>query len=191
MNADKFKAGLHPGYEPNALEGLRLSIKVASERGIKIIVNGGSLNPEGMAIAVASMVREQKLSLKVGWVSGDDVLPGFQKAVKSGVLHLDGDNEASFLSKETAEFVKNPSSFEVVSANAYIGARGIKRALDLGCDIIICTFMLRFMVFTRLKPLRWKSVRREPSHRRGMVVAQLGRFQFYSACGFTCCRPSD
>jgi hypothetical protein len=48
---------LHPGYEKNALEGLRLSLEVANDRRIKIIVNGGALNPKGLATIVAEMVR--------------------------------------------------------------------------------------------------------------------------------------
>jgi hypothetical protein len=153
-----------------------LSIPVAKEKGVRIVVNGGSLNPAGLAVVVSGMVsaslfsesraciwvtlyvlrksklalltqwyfqiRDQHLDLKVGWVSGDDVFPHFEKAMKEGLLHLDGDNAAPFLSKETADFVTDPSGFEVVAANAYVGARGIKRALDLGCDIVICKSIL-------------------------------------------------
>lgn len=74
------------------------------------------------------------------------MLPHFQEAIKEGLLHLDGENDASFLSRETAEFVKAPNKFHVVAANAYVGARGIKRALDLGCDIVICECFTKAVV---------------------------------------------
>jgi len=57
QNAERFSEGLHPGYEPNALEGLRLSLEPAAKHKIKLIVNGGALNPEGMAKVVNGLVR--------------------------------------------------------------------------------------------------------------------------------------
>lgn len=55
-NAEKFQRNEHAGFEPNALEGLKLSLDAVSERKIKIIVNGGALNPEGLARMVQDMV---------------------------------------------------------------------------------------------------------------------------------------
>jgi len=56
QNAEAFQAGNHDGYEPNALDGLRQSLEVAAERNIKLIVNGGALNSEGLAKVIASLV---------------------------------------------------------------------------------------------------------------------------------------
>lgn len=74
----------------------------------------------------------------MGWVSGDDILPGFEKLRTIGLNHLDGEDKGIKLIDETSRFIKEPEKFEVVSAHAYIGARAIKRGLDLGCNIIIC-----------------------------------------------------
>ncbi|KAF7555018.1 hypothetical protein G7Z17_g2517 [Cylindrodendrum hubeiense] len=138
QNVDKFKANEHNGYEINALEGLKLSLEVAVRRRIRLVINGGALNPEGLARAVASMAREKDLKLKIGWVTGDDVLSSFKQSVNTGITHLDGDNEGSYLVGETVEFLKDPEGFEIVSAHAYLGARAIKAGLDRGCDIIVC-----------------------------------------------------
>ena len=62
----------------------------------------------------------------------------FQGSLTKGVKHLDGDNLAPFLAAVTVSFLKEPEKFSLVSAHAYIGARAIKRPLDLGSDIVIC-----------------------------------------------------
>jgi hypothetical protein len=55
-NAEKYRAGTHPGWEPTALDGLTLSLEVLNEKRIKVVINGGSLNPKGLAEKVQSMV---------------------------------------------------------------------------------------------------------------------------------------
>ena len=55
-NATAFRAGTHPGYEETALEGLTLSLKVLNEKRIKVVINGGALNPKGLAERVQEMV---------------------------------------------------------------------------------------------------------------------------------------
>jgi hypothetical protein len=56
-NAEAFKTGQHPGYVGSAWEGLRESIDVIAERGIKVVINGGGLNPSGLAAKVSKLVR--------------------------------------------------------------------------------------------------------------------------------------
>lgn len=83
-------------------------------------------------------VQEKNLGLKVGWVTGDDVLSTFKQLAHDRITYLDGDNEGAYLVDETVEFLKDPEGFDIVSAQAYLGARAIKVGLDHGCDIIIC-----------------------------------------------------
>ncbi|KPM46511.1 hypothetical protein AK830_g170 [Neonectria ditissima] len=155
QNSTSFREGSHPGYEPNALQGLQLSLKLAAEKGIKLIVNGGALNPEGLARAVADSVRdpgleksatsewqakEQGVCVKIGWTSGDDVLPTVHQSLQTGegLVHLDGDNRGSFLVSEIVAFIESPQDFDIVTAHAYTGARAIRMALEAGCGIVIC-----------------------------------------------------
>ena len=48
-NAAAYRAGQHPGYVSTALDGITQTIELANEKRIKIILNGGSLNPKGLA----------------------------------------------------------------------------------------------------------------------------------------------
>ncbi len=73
----------------------------------KVITNGGGLNPEGLAKACDAVLKEAEISLKIGVITGDNVL--------------------SLLPKEPP----------LVTANAYLGAKPIAIALNLGADIVI------------------------------------------------------
>lgn len=39
----------HPGWIPTAWDGLEQSMELADEKRIKIVINGGGLNPKGLA----------------------------------------------------------------------------------------------------------------------------------------------
>ena len=56
QNAEAMAAGSHPGYEATALEGLTRSLEVLNEKRIKVVINGGALNPKGLAEKVQEMV---------------------------------------------------------------------------------------------------------------------------------------
>lgn len=52
--------------------------------------------------------------------------------------HLDGDNANITLEPNSLDFLSRSEQMPIVSANAYLGYRAIKAALDAGADIIIC-----------------------------------------------------
>ena len=58
-NAEAFSKGKHDGFEPTAWQGLQESIEVIASRGIKVVINGGSLNPKGLAEKTFALVRRQ------------------------------------------------------------------------------------------------------------------------------------
>lgn len=139
-NAEAYKAGKHPGYVDSAWAGLEESIEVIAKRGIKVVINGGCLNPSGLAARVSSLVYEKKLDLKVAFVSGDNLLPVLGPTLaslkKTLPPHLDSDNPDVKLPWNTLSGSGEKTS--IVSANAYLGARAIVQGLRLGADIIIC-----------------------------------------------------
>lgn len=55
-NAEAFAHGKHQGYEETAWTGLQQTIHVIAEKRIKVAINGGALNPDGLAIKVANLV---------------------------------------------------------------------------------------------------------------------------------------
>lgn len=53
----------HPGWVPTALAGIEMSLDAINEKRIKVVVNGGSLNPKGLAEQVHDMVSDGVLSV--------------------------------------------------------------------------------------------------------------------------------
>lgn len=88
------------------------------ERGVKIITNAGGLNPLGCAKALQAVTDRLGLKARIAVVHGDDVLEWVNADMRdmfSGAA-LPG---------------------ALVSANAYLGAMPIARALAKGADIVI------------------------------------------------------
>ncbi|KAI9933925.1 hypothetical protein MW887_004997 [Aspergillus wentii] len=140
-NAEAYRAGKHPGYEETAWEGLQQTIEVISQKRIKVIINGGALNPGGLAERVKGLVREKRLEVKVAYLSGDDVYDQVGPSMpqtREGLHHLDADYQAVTSSTLTYAFLNKSEPVPMVSAHAYLGARGIVAGLHHGADIIIC-----------------------------------------------------
>uniref|UniRef100_A0A060SX23 ARAD1A05412p n=1 Tax=Blastobotrys adeninivorans TaxID=409370 RepID=A0A060SX23_BLAAD len=138
-NAKAYRQGKHNGWEPSCEDGLLQTISVASEKKIKLVVNGGALNPGGLARLVAKEVQSKGLNLKVAYVSGDDVFDKVGKFINdtSHADHLDSANPHVKIPQYAIDFLNDPNR-EVVSANGYTGARGIVAALNAGADVIVC-----------------------------------------------------
>ncbi|KAH9905746.1 hypothetical protein F4778DRAFT_677890 [Xylariomycetidae sp. FL2044] len=141
--AEAYARGKHPGWIPSAQKGLELSLDAIHERKIKVVINGGCLNPKGLAQLVAKHIQDIGYDgdLRVAFVDGDDLLPQIHEILKPDeqgrVPHLDSDNDQVQLARETETFLSDPSK-KIVSANAYLGCRAIRAGLDAGADIIIC-----------------------------------------------------
>lgn len=97
------------GYARTFLTQLSDCLGLALERGVKIVANAGGLNPGGLAEKIAELGRGLALSPRIAWVDGDDLAP------RAGELSLDG----------------------ALTANAYLGAFGIARALAAGADVVV------------------------------------------------------
>ncbi|KAF2753060.1 DUF1446-domain-containing protein [Pseudovirgaria hyperparasitica] len=140
--AEDYAKGTNPGWISSAWDGLQQTLDIAHEKRIKIVINGGGLNPEGLAEKTYALVKEKGLRLKVAYVDGDNLMHKVDQLlhdIKSGVLtHLDQDNEEVQLIEDSTSFMDHPSEMPIVCANAYLGYRAIKKCLDREADIVIC-----------------------------------------------------
>lgn len=58
-NAQAWRTGHHPGYEPSAWEGIQQTIDIISQKGIRVVINGGALDPKALALKVEALVSER------------------------------------------------------------------------------------------------------------------------------------
>lgn len=139
-NAEAFAEGKHPGWEPTALDGLQESLDEIAERHIKVVINGGGVNPKGLAKQTQDLIVEKQLRLTVAYVEGDNLLPEMQGMLRTtGTLppHFDSEGAGIQLAKNARDYLDQKNK-PLVIANAYLGARGIVKGLEAGADIIIC-----------------------------------------------------
>ncbi|KAG5292778.1 DUF1446 domain-containing protein [Histoplasma ohiense] len=139
-HAESMAAGQHPGYDPYAWDGIQQSIDAIAVKRIKIIINGGALNPQGLAVESQKLVSSRGYDLKVAYVGGDNLLDEVRDSLtKTGTLpaHLDSSNPEIQTQAHTNDLLDTQGK-PVVSANAYLGARAIVKGLEAGADIIIC-----------------------------------------------------
>ncbi|QLI74683.1 uncharacterized protein G6M90_00g111520 [Metarhizium brunneum] len=145
QNAEAFASGSHPGYEMSALEGLEKTLDVINDKRIKVAINGGALNPKGLAEKIAMMVQEKRYSLSVAYITGDDlrhqVGQNMPPTLDSALLpHLD-ESSANSNQEQSRSYIQDAQDLatgaQIVSANAYLGARGILTAFQHGADIVI------------------------------------------------------
>ncbi len=99
------------------------------EKGIRVVANAGGVNPVGCSEAVLQEVRAAGLGrdLRIGVVTGDDLLPRIPELVAAGHELRHMETGAPF-----TDIVDR-----VQSANAYIGARPIVEALRQGAQVVI------------------------------------------------------
>jgi hypothetical protein len=99
------------------------------ERGVRVIANAGGVNPVSCAHAVLDVARQRGAAgkLKVGVVTGDDLLPRLDELIATG--HPLANMETG----EPLDAVRD----RVLSANAYIGSTPIVEALARGANVVV------------------------------------------------------
>lgn len=108
LGRDRMK---HPerGYAKTFLTQLEDCLGEARDRGVRIVANAGGLNPAGLADAIRDLAARLGLDVRVAHVEGDDLLA---RAAELGL--------------------GSP-----LTANAYLGARGIVDCLGDGADVVV------------------------------------------------------
>ncbi len=142
--SQKQSRGEHLGYVGTFLKQVKDVARICAARGIKIVTNAGGLNPKSMAEEVEKILREVGADLKVAYIDGDDLLPHLD------ALQAEGE---TFTNLDTGTILAQ-SGQTPVTANVYLGAWGIKEALDQGADIVICPRVTDAAVV--IGPAAWK-----------------------------------
>jgi hypothetical protein len=132
------------GYVGTFLKQVRDVLATCVEEDIKIVTNAGGLNPSGMAAEVAQIAQNLGLDVKVAYIDGDDLMPRLVELQDKG---------EQFENIDTKQFLADGYK-PAVTANVYLGAWGIKTALDMGADVVICPRVTDAAVV--IGPAAWK-----------------------------------
>jgi Acyclic terpene utilisation family protein AtuA len=111
---------------PETVRGLVPSFR--SQPRLKLVTNGGGMNPSACCQAIASVLVESGLGhLRLGSCEGDDLLPRIDELIASGEKfeHFENHQPLGELRSKLA------------SANAYLGAAGIQQALQQNSSMVI------------------------------------------------------
>jgi hypothetical protein len=117
------------GYAKDFVPLMKQILPACVERDIRVTANAGGVNVEGCAAAVKEVARELGLGgkLKIGIVTGDDIMPRLDELLARGVEMRNMDTGA------TLDTVRD----QIQSANVYLGAAPLVEALDRGARIVI------------------------------------------------------
>jgi hypothetical protein len=117
------------GYAGDFLTQLRDVLVACMDNGVTIIANAGGVNPHACGAAVEALAAELGVAdkVKLGVVSGDDLYDDLDALLASG---------ETLASMETGRPLSDIRG-QVQSANVYIGAPSIVRALELGANVIV------------------------------------------------------
>ncbi len=116
------------GYARDIPELMKRILPICKAKGIKVITNGGGVNPESCAIEVLSIAKDLGISgLKVAVILGDNIKDKIDELISSG------EELKNMEIGESIILVKD----KLLSANVYLGAFPIVEALKKGADIVI------------------------------------------------------
>ena len=140
----KLQRGEDKGYVGTFLKQIKDVAETCKKNNIKIVTNAGGLNPSSMANEIINILKEMSIDLKVAYIDGDDLMPRLEQLRDQGETFVNIDKNTNLDSTE----------HNLLTANAYLGAWGIKEALDEGADIVVCPRVTDAAVV--IGPAAWK-----------------------------------
>ena len=144
LYGQKLQRGDDKGYVGTFLKQIKEVAASCKEKNIKIVSNAGGLNPKSMAYEIEKILVELSIDLKVAYIDGDNLIPRMSDLMEKGENFLNIDKKISLAD----------SGCDPLTANAYLGAWGIKEALDNGADIVVCPRVTDAAVV--IGPAAWK-----------------------------------
>lgn len=115
------------GYARDFITALSGMLPMIKEKKIKVITNAGGMNVKAAVVAAKQAIKAAGMSLKIGYVLGDNVKDIIPQLRKQGITmnHMD--------TGETIDAILP----QMVNANVYYGSEPIVECLQGGADIII------------------------------------------------------
>lgn len=102
------------GYNSMLEERMDRLLKIAVENNVKLVSNMGATNVDAAVDVIVKSARRNGIkNIKIGALYGDDVI--------------------DLLTEEDTKIKKE----KLISANCYLGYEGLKKLLDLDCDVIV------------------------------------------------------
>ena len=144
LYGQKIQRGEDKGYVGTFLKQIKDVAASCKEKNIKIVSNAGGLNPRSMAHEIEQILDDLSIDLKVAYIDGDDLIPRMNELQENGESFIN-------IEKEIALY---ESGCNPLTANAYLGAWGIKEALDNNADIVVCPRVTDAAVV--IGPAAWK-----------------------------------
>ncbi|MCB9247055.1 MAG: DUF1446 domain-containing protein [Ignavibacteriales bacterium] len=116
------------GYARDIPALMERILPVCKEKRIKVITNGGGVNPVGCAEAIIKVAKSLNIKgLKIAVVDGDNIKDRIDELISVG------EELKNMETGESIVYVKD----KLLSANVYLGAAPIVEALSKGADIVI------------------------------------------------------
>ena len=116
------------GYARDLIPLIEEILPKCVDRNIRIITNGGGVNPQACSDAILAVAKKLGIkTLKIGVVSGDDILPEIPRLRSQGI---------ELKNMETGDAL-DPVMSRLESANVYFGAAPIVEALRQGAQVVI------------------------------------------------------
>jgi hypothetical protein len=117
------------GYAHDFVSMIKRGARDIVELGVKVVTNAGGMNPIGCKDAVAAVLQASGYGgrMKIGVVTGDDIMPQLDQMLESGLCLTNMDTG------EPLSAIRG----RVQSANVYFGGFPIAEALSRGADIVI------------------------------------------------------
>jgi hypothetical protein len=117
------------GYARDFIGAMESVLAAVVERGVRVIANAGGVNPVACAEAVRALAKSKGVGgkVKIGVVTGDDLLPRLDELISRGHALANMDTGAPLSDVRD----------RVLSANAYIGSVPIVGALEQGAQVVV------------------------------------------------------
>ena len=123
----RLKHGAGAGYARTFLVQMEQVLGTCLDRGIKVVTNAGGLDPQGLADALAAKAAELGLAPRIAVVTGDELTPRLPELLAAG---------EPFTNIDTGEDLR-AAGIQPLTANVYLGGRGITAALLADADVVI------------------------------------------------------